>query len=300
MKAIDFSKISITAKMVAYLRQYSDIPFAQDVAAFVHAEEAILEITKNLELQNLSPEKKQEMKEEGFLAAPALEARYKGIALLIRESGIKQVLELASGFSLRGLAMCSDPSVRYVETDLEDLNCEKVKMLEELKVKYRLPDYSNHWVATANATDLKELEAACATLDQSQPILIVNEGLLPYLSMSEQDTVTRNVRQLLSMFNGGAWITADFASRAMIDSVTDHGKRFREAISTSTDRKLYESAFESDDALTAFIEGHGFSCKSWYQLDLVKDLYSAKQLGLAQSLVERMSPIMKIWLLSPI
>lgn len=38
MHSIDYSKISITAKLVAHFRKYSDIAFADDVTSFVSSE----------------------------------------------------------------------------------------------------------------------------------------------------------------------------------------------------------------------------------------------------------------------
>jgi hypothetical protein len=43
----EHSKISPTAKVVAYWRQFSDIPFAQEVAQLVHAEEIFKSFLNN-------------------------------------------------------------------------------------------------------------------------------------------------------------------------------------------------------------------------------------------------------------
>lgn len=37
---VSFEKISLTARLTAYMRQYSDIPFAKDVANLLQAEAA--------------------------------------------------------------------------------------------------------------------------------------------------------------------------------------------------------------------------------------------------------------------
>ncbi len=36
----DYAKISLTAKLTAYMRQFTGVPFADDVAELVHAREA--------------------------------------------------------------------------------------------------------------------------------------------------------------------------------------------------------------------------------------------------------------------
>ena len=60
------------------------------------------------------------------------EARYKSLTQLIIQSAASQVLELASGYSLRGLDLTRSDAIRYVETDLPDVVATKVSLLEDL------------------------------------------------------------------------------------------------------------------------------------------------------------------------
>jgi len=300
MQGIDYSKISITAKLVAYLRKFSDIPFADDVASYIKAEEAIQEIVSKLQIENQSPEAQKEMAQESKLAAPLLEARYKSIVQLIQETAINQILELASGFSLRGLAMAQNADIHYVETDLADINEEKRKLIAVLRTRYDLDDRGNHHVITANALDRSALEAAIAPFKTNQPLVIVNEGLIPYLSTEEQADLADNVRYLLSKFAGGAWITPDFTTRQVADNVSETRKRFREAINSTTGRQLHESAFDSEESINEFIRVHGFSGVGSYQSELVRNLVSPERLGLSDAVVEKLNPHMRIWLLTPV
>lgn len=298
MQGIDYAKISITAKLVAHFRQYSDIPFAEDVASFVKAEAAVQAIAAKLKADEKTPEQQKEMVKESNWSAPLLEARYKSIVELIQQTGIKQVLELASGFSLRGLAMASqDAEFNYVETDLADINEEKKKLVTLLRTKHGLSDLGNHHIITANALDRGELEAATAPLKRDQPLAIVNEGLIPYLSTTEQESLADNVHYLLGKFNGGAWITPDFATRDVADAVSEHRKRFREAINSTTERQLHGAAFASEEALNEFIRNHGFSGTSQWQIDVVPTLVSPERLGISDEVVKRLKPQMRIWLL---
>ncbi|MGH9552608.1 MAG: class I SAM-dependent methyltransferase, partial [Terriglobales bacterium] len=242
METVDYSKISITAKLVAYFRQFSDIPFAQDVASYVKAEDALSEIASKLSIDAaLQPQIANESK----IYAPLLEARYKSIVQVILRTGLKQVLELASGFSLRGLAMTQNPEVFYVESDLSGINDEKNKLIASLRKTHELSDFGNHHIVTANALDRSELESATISLKRDQPLVIVNEGLIPYLSAEERTVLAGNVRYLLSQFAGGAWITPDFTTRQLANNVSEYIKRFREAIRGITDRQLQEAAFDS-------------------------------------------------------
>ncbi len=164
MQSIDYSKISITAKLVAYFRQFSDIPYAQDVADFVRAEQALQEIASMMETEGDDQIKLKETVDQVKVYAPLLESRYKSIVQVILKTGIKQVLELASGYSLRGLAMSQDKDIFYVESDLSGVNEEKNKLVEALRAKYDLADFGNHQIVTANALERSDLEAATADL----------------------------------------------------------------------------------------------------------------------------------------
>lgn len=296
MEVIEYSKISITAKFVAYLREYSDIPFAQDVSTYIRAEDALQTIAARLQGENDSLSKQNEMLDESKLIAPLLEARYKSIVQLILKTNIKQVLEVASGFSLRGLAMTQDPDLSYVESDLVQINNEKHKLIGALRQKYQLKDLGNHRVVAANALDYSDLEAATNSLNRSEPLVVVNEGLIPYLSATEMARLADNVRELLSKFAGGVWITPDFITKTVADDVSENRKRFRNAINDTTERQLHGAAFESDAAIDEFTREHGFSGEVFDQAALVT-LVSPERLGLSSSIVESLRPHMRVWLL---
>src|SRR6188508_3778540 len=101
----DASLISVTAKLAAYYRQFSDIPFATEVAKRIGADDAFEQILREHGLD----------RDKLTFYAPMFEARYKSISQLIRKSGCSQILELASGYSLRGLDLTQSSAVRYVE-----------------------------------------------------------------------------------------------------------------------------------------------------------------------------------------
>src|SRR5689334_10206132 len=101
------AEISVTAKLSAYYRKFSDIAFAAEVATFIGAEDAFAQLVRD---HGLDPDKLTTY-------GPMFEARYKSITQLIRSSGATQVLELACGYSLRGLDLARD-GLTYVEADL--------------------------------------------------------------------------------------------------------------------------------------------------------------------------------------
>ena len=73
--ALNFEKVSLTARLTAYMRQYSDIPYAKDVANFLRADEAFEKLLRDHEL---SPK-------DLLWYAPILEVRYKNVAETIRK-----------------------------------------------------------------------------------------------------------------------------------------------------------------------------------------------------------------------
>jgi hypothetical protein len=297
----DFGKISFTAKLVAYFRTFSDIPFAAEVAETVKAREAFLEILGRLHIEDQKILHGDSLPVEGKVYGPLLEARYKSIIQLIKESEINHVLELASGFSLRGLAMAQDPKYVYVESDLSQLNVEKKKLVNEVRSRFEIADLGNHSIVDVNALHSDELDAALDRFpSHSEEIAIVNEGLLMYLSAEERATVATNVRTVLNKFRRGIWITPDFSTRALTDNVPDSVKRFRNAVFGATDRQIYDSAFDNEEAIEHFFASVGFTSECSNQLDVVPALSSLERLEIDQSILDRLKPRMRIWILKSI
>ena len=75
-----YGKIGKTAIMVSYGRTFTDIPYTKEIFKALEQEAGIAP-------ELLIPE-----------IAPQIEARYKLISKLLKQSGINQIFELASGF----------------------------------------------------------------------------------------------------------------------------------------------------------------------------------------------------------
>src|SRR5438132_12770581 len=110
------------------MRQLSELPCAQEVAQHLRAQEAFERLLREHQMRP----------EELLWYAPLFEVRYKSIAATLRKLAVSQVLELASGVALRGLAMTRDPSVTYVESDLQELTDAKVSLVATLCRRYDL------------------------------------------------------------------------------------------------------------------------------------------------------------------
>jgi len=287
---VSFDKISVTAKLTAYMRQFSDIPYAKDVAEAVDAQQTFDHLVR---AHGLGPD-------DLLWYAPIFEVRYKSIAARLRASGIAQVLELASGLSLRGLAMTEENAdLHYVESDLEALTVEKRALVAGLRHRHHLPDDGRHELATANALELPALWDATVGFRRDRPIAVVSEGLLQYLSSDELDQVARNVHALLDAFApGGLWLTPDFSFQDEAVPVSERQRRFRAIVTGATDRQMYENAFADGAALQAFLAHQGFAGLQLRQLDEVPTLSSPAAVGLAPESVERLRSRLRLWLLS--
>ena len=91
----DYEEISSTAIVTAYPRTFTDIPYEKEIYNWLkkHCKEEVA-LYKNM--------------------ATEIEARYKLTNKLLDKLDIKQILELASGYSFRGL-IYSQKGYKYVE-----------------------------------------------------------------------------------------------------------------------------------------------------------------------------------------
>lgn len=289
----DLSRISVTAKVAAYYRQFSDIAFAREVAKRIGADEVFEQIVREHGLE----------RDKLTFYAPMFEARYKSISQLIGKSGCSQVLELASGYSLRGLDLTAQSgqsgTVRYVETDLPDVVATKLALLDEVRRQHGIPPSPLHVVTAADALDLEQVRTAVAGLDHGLPLMVLCEGLIGYLTRQETERLASNVRALLGASGGGWWICPDFSFRTEVGSLPPERVRLREAITGVTQRQLDASAFENDGDLTAFLAGAGFDVRVRSQIDETPALSSISALGLSPALAERLRPLLRVWVMTP-
>ena len=286
----DAARISVTAKVSAYYRKFSDIAFAAEVATLVGADEAFDKIVRD---HGLEPDKLA-------FYAPMFEARYKSITQLIRTSGASQVLELACGYSLRGLDLTRDGSLGYVETDLPEVVATKLELLEEVRRRHGIEPSPSHVVRAASALEIDQLRAATAALDRSRPLLVLCEGLIGYLTREETGRIAGNVRTLIDEFEGGWWIVPDFAFKTEIQSLPPERIRLREAITGVTQRQLDASAFDDADDLASFLGRVGFEAHVRSQIDETPSFSTIAALSLPPAVIERLRPALRVWVIQRI
>jgi len=283
----DPARISVTAKVSAYYRKFSDIAFAAEVATLIGADEAFAQIVQD---HGLEPDKLT-------FYAPMFEARYKSISQLVRKSGASQVLELASGYSLRGLDMTRTGSLRYVETDLRAVVATKLDLLDDVRRRHALAPSPLHVVKVADALDAEQLRAATAMFDPTLPVMVLCEGLVGYLTKEETGRVAAHVRKLIG--ENGWWIVPDFAFKTELQHLPPERLRLREAITGITQRRLDASAFDDGDDLESFLHALGFGVEVRSQVDETPSFSSIATLGLSPAVIDRMRPTLRVWVMTP-
>ena len=283
-----FAKISFTAKLAAYMRQFSDIPFASDVADIVGARRAFEGLLRQHAMRS----------EDLHFYAPIFEARHKSLSVMIRRARAQQVLELAAGLSTRGLALTSDPKLRYVETDLPEPVTEKHELLAAISRRHRLLPRNNLRVTAADALDRDQLlQIATTHMQAGLRAVIVHEGLLQYLSSSETEKVALNIHELLGRF-GGVWITPDFSLKGDAANFSDQQRKFQAVIAEVTERTLYNNAFENIEHLREYFRALGFQVEVFNQLYLAPHITSMERLRLKPELLDELRPRLRLWSLT--
>ncbi len=168
-----YNSIIPTGWLTAYGRTFTDIPYSQ----------AMFDELESIRAAAGSVDILEEMKDTKL--APHFEARHKLLDKLIKRTDTKQVLEVAAGLSTRGLDMSFDSSVDYVEVDLSAMMVDKRKILASLEQSGAVPKRKNLYLEDGNALDFDDLLKASRHFDEPKPIVVVNEGLLRYLSLIE-------------------------------------------------------------------------------------------------------------------
>src|SRR5579864_7295198 len=177
-KERSYERISPTAWGVAHRRTFTDIPFSKEI---FDEFEAILKQDGRLS------EAKDYMIKERTEISPFFEARYLLLNELVKREGSKQIIELASGLTPRGLEFTeNDDDISYVEMDLPEILTEKEEIIRKIIKNKRLEAPKNLYFEAGNALKVNELDRATSHFDTSKEITVIHEGLLRYLSHDEK------------------------------------------------------------------------------------------------------------------
>lgn len=240
-----YESISTSAKSLLLTKALTTIPFAKEAAGLIWGEESI----------QLTQEKLSSI---GFIMRLLhFEKRYLSINKALDELGIKNIIELSSGFSFRGLNICKDPEVFYIDTDLPEIIDKKKIILRELTKNFCNYPTDNLYLLALNVLDRNAFTETINHFSNG-PIAIVNEGLLVYLNEDQKRSVSKIIHDLLKE-RGGYWITADiYIKKETQDSITDgfydeKGEKFL------VEHQVEENKFENFESAESFFKTCGFN-----------------------------------------
>jgi O-methyltransferase involved in polyketide biosynthesis len=237
----DFSSISPSAKSLLMMKGYTDIPYAKETAALMQGSEVF-----DLNFDD---------KDFWFwIRVMHFENRYCTIDQLLKQADNKNILELSSGYSLRGLDFCvKNKSLHYIDTDLAEIVALKQSMIADLQLDKDVK--GSFELLPLNVMDESAFDNVVNRFD-NQPLSIVNEGLLMYLNLEEKKALCKTIYKTLKQ-RGGRWITADVYVKRPAEMIGILPQSKSEA-DFHEQHKIEENKFDSYEAAEAFFEEQGF------------------------------------------
>lgn len=272
------SSLGPTAYLTAYHRSFSDIPFSKEILEYL--------------TQTNGPSPLGEVLKPGL--APQLEARYKLIDRLVNQAGYSQILEIASGFSPRGMIMSSDSRIQYVEVDVEMVAREKKALIEHLK-----PGCRNLHVEVGSGLNYQDLAKACQHFQLDLSVTITHEGLLRYLSFDQKAVVAQNIGRILREY-GGVWITSDISLQETQEAENRLTPGIIEKVSHTTGANLVQNRFRNEEHAHQFFEELGFTIERHSFLEMTAELTSPGTLNISPKQVEEMNGAAVVFVMHPV
>ena len=280
-----FNTISPSAKSLLLMKGLTNIPFAREAAELISKGE---NYTPTYEDKNLL----------FCLRTAHFEGRYLSINQLLEGLNIKNILELSSGFSFRGLAAVQNEDVYYIDTDLPDLIETKKIILEQIKGK-GFQAKGTLEVLPLNALD-EEAFLNIIKRFPVGPIAIINEGLLMYLEPDEKEKLCTIIHKVLKE-RGGYWITADIYLK---DKLLSENVAVNDDLETFLQKhKVEEKKFESFEDAKEFFNRCGLIIDNVVIIDyssmsaipyIVKKITPEQTEGMSKSRIEHASWRLKV------
>lgn len=250
-----FDSISPTAILTSYPRSFTDILYEKEIYKW------------------LSDNCSEDVKLNKMLA-PEIEARYKLTNKILDNLEIKQVLELASGYSSRGI-IYSKKNYSYVELDLEEVSKNKKRLLNDIG-----GTNNNLHIISGNALKYDDFIKSDKYFDSKKELAIINEGLLRYLTFDEKKIVGENIYNYLKKY-GGVWITCDVTPKRFIQKQDEVMPDLNNNLNTITSRNDLKDRFDDVEHIKSFFGEIGFNNIEIHKFIEIKDeLKSFDILGL--------------------
>jgi O-methyltransferase involved in polyketide biosynthesis len=223
------------------MKGYTNIPYARQMAGLVEGTE-VFDLNFN---------------EKDFwfwMRVMHFESRYWSIDQLLGQTISNNILELSSGYSLRGLDICTkNESLQYIDTDLQEVVALKKSMIAKLKLDINVK--SKFETIPLNALDESAFNSVINRFGPG-PLTIVNEGLLMYLNAGEKKRLCAILYAVLKQ-RGGCWITADIYVKLSAEMTASLPQSQSEA-AFMEQHNIEANKFDSYEAARVFFEEQGF------------------------------------------
>jgi len=124
----------------------------------------------------------------------------KALDLIIDKQKPLQVIDLGSGYSLRGFNLClSDGSLVYIDSDLSNVTSRKIQILNLLCGKENIKFPQNLHLRTINVLSDDIYSEVKDYIDMNKKTLILAEGLTSYFNSLELEIFFKNIQNLMGL-----------------------------------------------------------------------------------------------------
>jgi len=174
--------------------------------------------------------------------------------------------------------MTEDPNVVYVATDLPEILEQEKAIAESILAKSNI-HRPNLYYRIANALDRESLLQAATPFRSGKPVAIITEGLLPYFTRDEKETLAGNIRDLLKQHDG-IWITPDVGTKQLwkfVSQVDGTMQQRMQNIYDATERDIEQDTFEDENDVRQFFTNAGFTIEEYPYSNVLEDLSSLKR-----------------------
>jgi O-methyltransferase involved in polyketide biosynthesis len=233
------------------------IAFTAEAVAYMRARDNSDKFSKYF----VSPEIERKFKLVGhFIPAYLDRISHKRVVLssdldrFVKAYGPEQIIELASGYSTRGLVFTQkDPKLVYIETDFSSVVDRKRKILGEIETAEGISLSKNHHLVPIDAINGDLYDSLKGLINRKKRTLIVAETLTSYLSPTEHDFLVGNIEHLLDKVEEGAYLSHEGVK--MLPGL--FGKLllfYRDKVAKTKSYRHFENAQEIKD----YFSGRGF------------------------------------------
>jgi len=260
----DIKKISFTGDGQGHFKTFYDLPYAKELYD--------LTTEKRLDYEDISKSERRKI-------IPLFEARHKStisvIKQIVKEKGIRQILDMGSGLSGVGLIMTDlYPDLIFIEVDLPEMIEKKETAVYMINKKLRKS--TNLYFFPGDVRDSNEVQKAIAPFDLNKPSIVIMEGLFSYYDDSDKIKILENAKKIQG--RDGYIITPDpsmDSNRRKIFKILNVEESARQ-VAEKAGRSFERHGFQNEELTDEFFKNQGFRVEKFrpedYTMNSFKNL----------------------------